>query len=181
MTTWNTDAQLADTIDEKFLATNPQIDRFLSEGAHGKFLLVAAKGMGKTLLLRHKRKQLEQSHKDYFLIPRNSTADYVNLPSSPSKGIIDLMQAKAFWQDIWTLSIAISVLLNFPHELSESERESALKEINRADLPSDITQELTNTFSKRFTNQRSPSGVLNIFCRAMLLELRGRDHAAYKL
>jgi hypothetical protein len=92
MTAWNTDAQLADSVDERFLATNPQIDQFLNEGVHGKFLLVAAKGMGKTLLLRHKRKQIEQSHKDYFIIPRNITADYVNPPRSPSKGMVELME-----------------------------------------------------------------------------------------
>jgi len=166
MPTWNTDAQLADSIDERFLATNPQIDNFLSDGVHGKFLLVAAKGMGKTLLLRHKRKQIEQTRKDYFLVPRNATADYVNLPASPSKGLIKLMQAKQFWEDIWTISIAISVLLNFPHELSEAERDSALNEIKRADIPSELAQEMVSAFSKRFTLQRSPSSVLNIFLQS---------------
>ena len=54
MKDWNTDAQFADVIDERFLGTNSQIDNFLSAGMGGKFLVVASKGMGKTLLLRHK-------------------------------------------------------------------------------------------------------------------------------
>ncbi|MCX8490291.1 MAG: toll/interleukin-1 receptor domain-containing protein [Cyclobacteriaceae bacterium] len=178
MNTWNTDAQLADSIDEKFLATNPQIDQFFSSGVHGKFLLVAAKGMGKTLLLRHKRKQIEQAHKDYFLIPRNNTADYVNPPRSPSKGMTELMKTKAFWQDVWTLSIAISVLLNFPHNLSESERESVLGEVDRAELPVELAKELSNVFSKKHVIQRPPSEVLDIFlqCSVKTIE-RVRSHA----
>lgn len=178
MNTWNTDAQLADSIDEKFLATNPQIEQFLSSGVHGKFLLVAAKGMGKTLLLRHKRRQIEHEHKDYFLIPRNNTADYVNPPRSPSKGMTELMQTKAFWQDVWILSIAISVLLNFPHDLSESERESVLGEVDRAELPVELAKELSNVFSKKHVIHRPPSEVLDIFlqCSVKTIE-RVRSHA----
>lgn len=178
MTAWNTDAQLADSVDERFLATNLQIDQFLNEGVHGKFLLVAAKGMGKTLLLRHKRKQIEQSHKDYFIIPRNSTADYVNPPRSPSKGMVDLMEMKEFWQDIWTLSIAISVLLNFPHDLSDSERDATLGEVGRAELPGELVKELSNAFSKKYVIHRSPSEVLDIFlqCSVKAVE-QVRSHA----
>lgn len=66
MATWNTKAELADSVDERFLALNPQLEDFLGEGVHGKFLLVAAKGMGKTLLLRHKRKQIRQEAQRLF-------------------------------------------------------------------------------------------------------------------
>jgi len=178
MKTWNTDAQFSDSIDEKFLATNPQIDQFLSSGVHGKFILVAAKGMGKTLLLRHKRKQIENAHRDYFLIPRNETADYVRPPRSSSQGMTELMQTKDFWQDVWTLSIAISVLLNFPHNLSESEQESVLGEVDRAKLPVELAKELSNAFSKKHIIHRTPSEVLDIFlqCTVKAIE-RIRSHA----
>lgn len=166
MTTWNTDAELAESVDERFLATTPPIDRFLSSGVHGKFLLIAAKGMGKTLLLRHKRKHIEQVHKDYLVIPRDSTADYVKLSSSPPKGMPKLMRDKVFWQDLWTLSIAISVLLNYPHSMSEPERSTALGEIDRANLPSELTQELTNALSHLYVIQRAPSSVLDIFLQS---------------
>lgn len=162
MTTWNYDAELAESVDERFLATTPPIEQFLNSGVHGKFLLVAAKGMGKTLLLRHKRKHIEHFHKDYLVIPRDSTADYVKLSSSPPKGMQELMRDKVFWQDVWTLSIAISVLLNYRHDLTEPERECALGEVNRAELPADLSRELSNALSNKYVIQRAPSSVLDI-------------------
>lgn len=91
MPDWNTDAQFADVIDQRFLGTNTQIESFLDGGTTSKFIVIASKGMGKTLLLRHKRKKLEEGYKDYFLIPRNGTADYVRLPNSPTRGLLTLM------------------------------------------------------------------------------------------
>lgn len=166
MPDWNTDAQFAAVIDERFLGTNSQIDSFLDSGTKGKFLVIASKGMGKTLLLRHKRKQLEEDHKDYFLIPRNGTADYVRLPSSPTKGLLIQMEEHAFWQDLWTISIAVSTLLNFPHSLTESERETVKAEVSRAELPSAISLELIAALTSKHRIYRSPSGVLDILLQS---------------
>lgn len=166
MTAWNTDAQLADSVDEKFLATTPQIDSFLNGGTQGKFILASAKGMGKTLLLRHKRSRIENSHKDYYLIPRNETADYVILPAFPPKELIELMEDSLFWQDIWILAMAISTLLNFPHNISDSELISITSELERSELPKDISEEIKKAFRSEYVIQRTPSGVLNILLQA---------------
>lgn len=166
MSDWNTDAQFAAVIDERFLGTNSQIDSFLNSGTNGKFLVIASKGMGKTLLLRHKRKQIEENHRDYFLIPRNGTADYVKLPASPTKGLLVQMEEHSFWQDLWTLSIATSALLNFPHKLTELEQQAANKEIARAELPLDIESELIAALTASHRILRSPSAVLDIFLQS---------------
>lgn len=166
MPDWNTDAQFADVIDQRFLGTNRQIDSFLDGGTAGKFLVIASKGMGKTLLLRHKRKRLEEDHKDYFLIPRNGTADYVRLPNSPTKGLLALMETHRFWQDVWTIAIASSALLNFPHRLTDAEQLSALGELKRADLPQEIENELTSALTGGHRMLRSPSAILDIILQS---------------
>ena len=166
MPDWNTDAQFADVIDERFLGANNQIDSFLSSGTNGKFLIIASKGMGKTLLIRHKRKQIETEHRDYFLIPRNGTADYVVLPNSPTKGLLKLMETHQFWQDLWTISIAVSALLNFPHNISDAERASILGELKRAELPQDIENELVAAFSGKHRMLRSPSSILDKYLQS---------------
>lgn len=166
MPEWNTDAQFAKIVDERFLGTNIQIDSFLSNGVTGKFIVVASKGMGKTLLLRHKRKQLEINHKDYFIIPRNGTADYVMLRNSPTKNLLQQMESPNFWQDLWTLSIAISALLNFTHSISDAERESAISEIKRAEVPQELESDLIAAFSSKHRIFRYPSSILDIFLQS---------------
>ena len=166
MKDWNTDAQFADIIDERFLGTNSQIDNFLSAGMGGKFLVVASKGMGKTLLLRHKRKHIEENHKDFVVIPRGQSADYVILPNSPTKGLLTLLEDHAFWQDLWTISIATSALLSFPHKLSEIERAFVVRELDRAELPITLEAELTNALSIGQRVHRNPSSILDILLQS---------------
>ena len=166
MKDWNTDAQFADVIDERFLGTNSQIDNFLSAGMGGKFLVVASKGMGKTLLLRHKRKHIEENHKDFVVIPRGQSADYVILPNSPTKGLLTLLEDHAFWQDLWTISIATSALLSFPHKLSEIERAFVVRELDRAELPITLEAELTNALSIGQRVHRNPSSILDILLQS---------------
>ena len=54
MPSWNTDAQFARTIDDDYLFENTKFSEFLSSGQYNQFIIVASKGMGKTLLLWHK-------------------------------------------------------------------------------------------------------------------------------
>lgn len=107
-----------------------------------------------------------------MLIPRNGTADYVRLPPSMPENISTQMRTKDFWQDLWTLSIAISVLLNFPNKLSESEQNFALNEIERATLPSEIARELSDAITNRQSSQRFPSEVLGFFLQNTLKSIQ---------
>src|ERR1041385_5681803 len=74
---WKTDAEFITELDPEFLWTNPRIDSFLA--ANDRFIIVASKGMGKTLLMRHKRHLIENSHQGVMVMPQGQMADYVNL------------------------------------------------------------------------------------------------------
>jgi hypothetical protein len=75
MPTWNIDAQFAKSIDSGSLFENGKIAEFLGTSSYNQFIIVASKGMGKTLLLRHKRKLIEDEKSGFVLIPKNEMAD----------------------------------------------------------------------------------------------------------
>lgn len=162
MPTWNTDAQFAKSINDDYLFENSKIKEFLADGAYDQFILVASKGMGKTLLLRHKRKALEDERKGFVLIPRNKTADYVTLPPSPAKDLVASFSDSVFWEDIWKISISISALLTFPHDITEKEIESTVSELERVYLPSFLKDEIIKAFNGDFRLERTPSSIMNI-------------------
>lgn len=166
MPIWNTDAQFAKNINDGYLYSNDRITNFLSPRAYDQFIIVASKGMGKTLLLRHKRKALEDEKRGLILIPKNSTADYVTLPSSPSKDLIKSFHNEIFWEDIWKIAISISALLNFPHEISTDEIKATIDEFKRIHLPEPLISEITKAFLGNFRLERTPSSVLNILLQS---------------
>jgi hypothetical protein len=110
MKNWNTDAQFANEINESHLFKNSRIKGFLRKDSYEKFILVASKGMGKTLLIRHKRKSIEEADRGILMIPKNETADYVNLPASLSNDLIMAMSDRIFWEDIWNWTVRSSLL-----------------------------------------------------------------------
>lgn len=77
MAKWFTDAQLAGEAYKEIAFRNRRIDHFLD--THDRFLIVASKGMGKTLLLRLKRDRVYRENKSFILIPKDSQSDYVDL------------------------------------------------------------------------------------------------------
>lgn len=166
MPTWNTDAQFAKSINDDYLFENARIAEFLSPRTYDQFIIVASKGMGKTLLLRHKRKALEDEKKGFVLIPKNNTADYVTLPSSPPKDLISSFHSDVFWEDVWKISISISALLNFPHDVSADEVGATIDELKRVYLPPPLTDEITKSFLGEFKLERTPSSVLNILLQS---------------
>lgn len=160
MRSWNTDAQFATEIDRDYVFVNKRINLFLSD--YDQFLLVASKGMGKTLLMRHRRNLIEEGEPSIVLIPQNDTSDYVTLPASPQKALIAGLRDERFWEDLWKLAISISALLHFPHRITDQECEVIEQELNRAFLPSVLIQELQQAFSSEFHQRRVPSSVLDI-------------------
>lgn len=61
MPQWITDAQLAHDIRAIHLHQNADIEAFLDRGNQTRTIIVASKGMGKTLVMRHKRDLLQRS------------------------------------------------------------------------------------------------------------------------
>ena len=164
MREWNTDAQFATELNRKFISTTPEIETYLN--SYTKFILVASKGMGKTLLMRIKREIIKREEPGILLIPQNETSDYVTLPASPEKHLFKSFHDASFWEDIWKLSISISALLNFPHNLSDVEIDSINDELSRAELPSSLFADLMSAFKAKYRIYRFPSGVLDILLQS---------------
>ena len=77
MSHWNTDAEFIHELNLDVIFTNPKIDSFLT--SNNQFIIVASKGMGKTLLMRHKRQILQRQGAGITLIPHDAMSDYVSL------------------------------------------------------------------------------------------------------
>lgn len=155
---WNTDAQFINDLDPKLIWTNGAINSFLK--GNERFLIVASKGMGKTLLMRYKRQLIEDARDGSITIPRNKMSDYVALGGILPKDLIASMRDVKFWQDMWEIAITISVLLNFPHGITENEKLSVLTEINRAHLPATLAADIVASLRGEYHEERVPSSVL---------------------
>lgn len=103
---WPVDGHDHHIIDRKSIYENAKIKSFL-DGTNIT-LLIANKGMGKTLLLRVKRKMVTEARTGLTLIPSSDAEfDEPKLHGSyPSSGYNDLQ----LWKDMWTLSIVLSCL-----------------------------------------------------------------------
>ncbi len=101
---WPIDGKDHKNIDYESLYHNDLIDSFF---VTDRTILIAAKGMGKTLLLRSKKYLLENSEEGHLTIPRNQEADYPQLHGDYSaKGLVKV----GLWRDLWIISIILSVM-----------------------------------------------------------------------
>jgi hypothetical protein len=81
------------------------IDRFLNSSDHS--ILVATKGMGKTLLMRTKRKVLKDASVGNHFIPRELEYDEPQLFGDlPRSGLNELN----LWTELWIVSVILSIL-----------------------------------------------------------------------
>ena len=113
MRAWTVDAddiRVAEDFDESLLHRTPEIDSFLTPDRDDKFIVIATKGFGKTLLLKAKR----------ILYQREGRADSLPRGSLLDKPIGDKIfsrEALAFfaasplpWSKLWLTAIAVAVL-----------------------------------------------------------------------
>jgi hypothetical protein len=107
---WPIEGASHDDVSREALYTNRYIESFLD--GHNQTFLVASKGMGKTLLLRSKKKALEESREGYLIIPRNQEYDDPSLNISLNTKLKKLKEFKEiqFWDAVWQISIMCSVL-----------------------------------------------------------------------
>jgi hypothetical protein len=160
---WSTEGEFADDNYTDLIFTNPAIESFLS--GNSQFIIVASKGMGKTLLMRLKRDRVHATNPSIILIPQHGQqSDFVLLTGSYEQGILNLMGTAEFWEHIWTISIQVSVLLNFPHKLTADEKKAAHNDLKRvADfLPVELSDDLEAAFTGRYRAYRPPSGILSL-------------------
>src|SRR5262249_39713312 len=113
MRAWTVDAddiRVAEDFDESLLHRTPEIDSFLTPDRDDKFIVIATKGFGKTLLLKAKR----------ILYQRGGGAGCLpagNLLDKPIGDKIFGREALAFfaasplpWSKLWLTAIALATL-----------------------------------------------------------------------
>jgi hypothetical protein len=113
MRAWTVDAddiRVAEDFDESLLHRTPEIDSFLTPERDDKFIVIATKGFGKTLLLKAKR----------ILYQREGRAGCLPTGSLLDKPIGDKIfgrEALAFfaasplpWAKLWLAAIAVAIL-----------------------------------------------------------------------
>lgn len=103
---WPIDGHNHHVIARTTIYENNKIASFLDSNRIN--LVIASKGMGKTLLMRVKKKIVIGSDDDAMLIPKNDIEfDEPKLHGTFSRSGYTSLQ---FWKDIWTVSIVLSIL-----------------------------------------------------------------------
>jgi hypothetical protein len=113
MRAWTVDAddiRVADDFDESLLHRTPEIDSFLTPDRDDKFIVIATKGFGKTLLLKAKRILYQRDG-------RSGCLPTGNLLDKPIGDKIFGREALAFfaasalpWSKLWLTAIAMAAL-----------------------------------------------------------------------
>ena len=102
---WPIEGSQHHNVSRDVIYSDARIARFLDSNHFT--LVVASKGMGKTLLLRTKKKALEEDPSGILLIPRNAEYDEPKLRGTLAQGRFG---QTGLWEDIWAFAIVFSIL-----------------------------------------------------------------------
>lgn len=130
---WNIDADNFDfsKVDVNriydFIVPTSSVKEYLQFGHNDKkMIVVAPKGLGKTLLLKAKSYIYRESHTGYQVIPSGAelVEKLVNIQHSFPKESIETFKQREIWEQLWELSISIWIFIELKAELPiEIERE----------------------------------------------------------
>jgi class 3 adenylate cyclase len=113
MRAWTVDAddiRVADDFDEGLLHRTPEIDAFLERERDDKFIVIATKGFGKTLLLKAKR-VLVQREGSALCLPSGNLLDKPIGDKIFSRETLAFFAASPLpWGKVWLAAIALAVL-----------------------------------------------------------------------
>jgi len=128
MRAWTVDAddiQVADDLSTRELHLTPGIEAFLSPQRSDKFIVVATKGFGKTLLLKAKRVALQDRA---VCLPQGSLLDKPVGDKIFSADMVALYGNVEPWSNVWLMAIAVATLkcLDMAADLQVSGRLHAL-------------------------------------------------------
>ena len=130
-TLWPIDGPDHDDISPDAIYQNGIIRDFLA--SERKTILVASKGMGKTLLLRVKKKILEDAKRGQILIPRGRSYDYPQLHGDIPKSYTGFTLPE-FWSELWRAAILFSTLTHGFDNLISNAPERKNEDSFRRDL-----------------------------------------------
>lgn len=154
---WPIDGHDHRHIERSSIYENPKIRAFLD--GNNITLLIASKGMGKTLLLRVKKKLITSSPAGIILIPASDAEfDEPKLHGTfPTSGYQDLL----LWKDLWSFAIIVSSLTHIPALAEDPEKQKS--KIRRALEPLPINSDLKDEIAEDSTSmaQHVPSHYLS--------------------
>ena len=108
---WRLDAWEYGDVSKVQFVENPEVRRFLGKSRYS--LIVAPKGVGKTLLLQYKSKQLRETTvegRSVFLPKTDLCEKFATWAVAFSKEKVAMLSHRDTWRLLWSASIAISVL-----------------------------------------------------------------------
>lgn len=177
MRAWTVDAddiQVADDLSTRELHQTPGIEAFLSPQRSDKFVVVATKGFGKTLLLKAKRVALQERA---VCLPQDSLLDKPVGDKVFSADMAALYDTVEPWSNVWLIAIALATLkrLDMVDDLRVSPRLHALAEdrslrsvidhfVNLLDLPrSELFRCVNDTNNRLVPRMRTIATPVAIF------------------
>ncbi len=177
MRAWTVDAddiQVADDLTARELHLTPGIDAFLSPQRSDKFIVVATKGFGKTLLLKAKRVALQERA---VCLPQDSLLDKPVGDKIFSSDMVALYGNVEAWSNVWLMAIAAATLkrLDMVDDLRVSGRLHAIVEdgslhsvidhfVNLLDLPrSELFRCVNDTNNRLVPRLRTIAAPVAIF------------------
>src|SRR5262245_7271533 len=113
MRAWTVDAddiRVAEDFDEGLLHRTPEIDGFLTPDRDDKFIVIATKGFGKTLLLKAKRILSQREGRAACLPVGNLLDKPIGDKIFGREAIAFLAASPLPWSKIWLTAIALAVL-----------------------------------------------------------------------
>jgi len=136
MRAWTVDAddiRVAEDFDDSLLHRTPEIDNFLTPDRDDKFIVIATKGFGKTLLLKAKRILYQRDGRSGCL-PVGNLLDKPIGDKIFSRETLAFFAASALpWSKLWLTAIALAALkhVDTPRDLKVNPRLAGLVEDER--------------------------------------------------
>ena len=113
MRAWTVDAddiRVAEDFDESLLHRTPEIDSFLNLDRDDKFIVVATKGFGKTLLLKAKRILYQRDGRATCLPAGNLLDKPIGDKVFGKEALAFLAASSLPWSKLWLTAVAIATL-----------------------------------------------------------------------
>src|SRR5499433_4565835 len=113
MRAWTVDAddiRVAEDFDEALLHRTPEIDSFLTPDRDDKFIVIATKGFGKTLLLKAKRILYQREARAACLPTRVLLDKPIGDKIFSRESLAFFVVSPLPWAKIWLTAIALATL-----------------------------------------------------------------------
>ena len=103
------DVRVAEDFDESLLHCTPEFDSLLKPGRADKFIVIGAKGVGKTLLLKAKRVLYQREGQAACLPGGNLLDKLIGDPISGRELIAFSTASPLPWTKVWLAAVAVAV------------------------------------------------------------------------